>query len=156
MSEPNAPSSAAPTGGAAPLPEQLVGGCLCGQLRYSVRTLRAMAMVCHCQACQKQSGSVFSFMLAVPEADLQWQGVLQTHTHHADSGRTVHRRFCPTCGSPVVTQVPQRPGTVFLKAGTLDATTDVQPKLHLWSQHKWPWVSVPPGTPCLATQPELS
>lgn len=129
------------------------GGCLCGQVRYSARTQRVSAMVCHCRACQKQSGSAFSVILAVPRADLHWQGEMHTHAHQADSGRTVHRRFCPDCGSPVLTEAPDRPGTLFVKAGTLDEPSRFQPTLHLWCEHKQPWVTVPDGVPSMATQP---
>lgn len=132
------------------------GSCLCGQVRYRGHTQGVSAMVCHCRACQKQSGSAFSVILAVPSASLQWQGEMRTHAHHADSGRTVHRRFCPDCGSPMVTESPQRPRTVFLKAGTLDEPSRFQPALHLWCEHKQPWVAVPDGIPCMATQPALA
>lgn len=129
------------------------GACLCGQVRYSARTQRVSTMVCHCRACQRQSGSAFSVILAVPRADLSWQGELHTHAHQADSGRTVLRRFCPDCGSPVLTESPQRPAMAFIKAGTLDEPARFQPALHLWCEHKQPWVTVPEGIPCLATQP---
>lgn len=132
------------------------GACLCGQVRYSARTRQASAMVCHCRACQRQSGSAFSVNLAVPRSDLSWQGELRTHAHQADSGHTVHRRFCPDCGSPVLTESPQRPALVFIKAGTLDEPERIQPTVHLWCEQKQPWVTLPEGMPCLATQPALT
>lgn len=137
----------------APAALSLQGGCLCGQVRYRAQARRLTAMVCHCRDCQKQSGSAFSVIFGIAAADVTWLGALHTHAQQADSGRRVHRRFCPDCGSPLVTEVPERPGTVFIKAGTLDDPSVLQPALHLWCQSKQPWVSLPEGVTCLATQP---
>ena len=121
----------------------LRGGCLCGQVRYSAQAERATAMVCHCRDCQKQSGSAFSVLFALPAADLGT----------ADSGRTVHRRFCGECGSPMLTELPARPGLLVVKAGTLDDPAWLRPRLHLWCDSVQPWVSLPSDVPCLPKQP---
>ncbi|RRS06075.1 aldehyde-activating protein [Aquabacterium soli] len=131
----------------------LSGGCLCGQVRYTAQTGRAAAMVCHCRDCQKQSGSAFSVLFALPAVDLALQGELRTYVGTADSGNTVHRRFCPECGSPVTTELPARPGLVVVKAGTLDDPTWLRPRMHLWCDSAQPWVALPADLPCLSTQP---
>lgn len=129
------------------------GGCLCGSVRYRARTARARTLVCHCRACQRQTGSAFSVVLALPASDLSVEGSLRTYAHAADSGRTVHRRFCPACGSPVLTEVPDKPGLVVLKAGTLDDPAGLRPQLHLWCKNAQPWIDLPTDLPCLPEQP---
>ncbi|MFZ5526496.1 MAG: GFA family protein [Pseudomonadota bacterium] len=131
----------------------LRGGCLCGQVRYSAQAERATAMVCHCRDCQKQSGSAFSVLFALPAADLALEGELKTFVGTADSGRTVHRRFCGECGSPMLTELPARPGLLVVKAGTLDDPAWLRPRLHLWCDSVQPWVSLPSDVPCLPKQP---
>lgn len=131
----------------------LQGGCLCGQVRYTAQAGRAAAMVCHCRDCQKQSGSAFSVLFALPAVDLDLHGELRTHVGTAASGNTVHRRFCPHCGSPVTTELPARPGLVVVKAGTLDDPTWLRPRMHLWCDSAQPWVPLPTDLPCLPTQP---
>ena len=37
---------------------QIVGGCLCGQVRYTANADPAFTGVCHCTTCQKESGTV--------------------------------------------------------------------------------------------------
>lgn len=133
--------------------DERLGGCLCGAVRYRARTARARTLVCHCRACQRQSGSAFSVNLVLPAADLSIDGSLRTFAHAADSGRTVHRRFCPDCGSPVLTEVPDKPGLVILKAGTLDDPSTLVPQLHLWCKNAQPWVGLPVDLPCLPEQP---
>jgi hypothetical protein len=39
------------------------GGCLCGAVRYVLKSEPQAAAICHCTHCQKQSGSLFSFNL---------------------------------------------------------------------------------------------
>jgi hypothetical protein len=129
------------------------GGCLCGRVRYRAHIERARALVCHCRDCQKQSGSAFSVMFALPAEDLRLDGVLRTHVGIAASGRTVHRRFCPDCGSPVLTEVPERPGLAVVKAGTLDDPAWLAPQIQLWCRSAQPWVALPSDVPCLQEQP---
>jgi hypothetical protein len=133
--------------------DEVSGGCLCGQVRYSARTARARAMVCHCRDCQKQSGSAFSVLLALPAADLSLRGELRSFTSTADSGRAVQRRFCPDCGSPVLTESPDRPELAFVKAGTLDDPSWLKPRVHIWCRSAQPWVALPADVPCLPEQP---
>ena len=32
---------------------QMIGGCLCGSLRYSVSAAPVFQVICHCRMCQK-------------------------------------------------------------------------------------------------------
>ncbi len=132
------------------------GGCLCGRVRYTASTRRASALVCHCRDCQKQSGSAFSVMFALPAGDLQLMGELATWVGESASGRPVHRRFCPRCGSPVLTESPARPGLAIVKAGTLDDPTWLAPRVQLWCRSAQPWVTLPADVPCLQEQPDMT
>ena len=42
------------------------GGCLCGDVRYSATGEPKVISTCHCTDCQKQSGSAFVEVVAVP------------------------------------------------------------------------------------------
>lgn len=132
----------------------VTGGCLCGEVRYSLNAARARVMVCHCRACQKQSGSAFSVVLALPAADLSLDGSLRTCATVADSGREVHRRFCGHCGSPVLTELPSRPGLMVVKAGTLDDPAWLKPAVHLWVKSAQPWIALPDDVTCIQEQPQ--
>ena len=126
----------------------LTGGCLCGQVRYRIEAAPAFQVVCHCTNCQKQSGSAFSVNLGVPKAALTISGTLKTYTDHGDSGGVVLRRFCPACGSPILSEIGLDPGLVILKAGTLDDTTAVRPQRHIFCDSRQTWTDLPAGVPC--------
>ena len=81
---------------------QIVGGCRCGQVRYSGNAEPAFTGVCHCTNCQKETGAAFNIVVAVPQAALTIQGSPKTYTSKGDSGsrssqssaRIADRRSC--------------------------------------------------------------
>src|SRR4030095_16347895 len=99
---------------------QISGGCLCGKVRYETGAAPVRTGVCHCRNCQKQAGSAFSINVAVPKQALSIKGTLKTYADKGDSGKAVNRRFCPDCGSPIISEAEALPDVVIIKAGTLD------------------------------------
>ena len=125
----------------------MTGGCLCGRVRYSTDAAPAFQVACHCNNCQRQSGSPFSVSLGVPKAALTITGTLKTYVDHGDSGREVLRRFCPECGSNVLSEIALDPGLAILKAGTLDDRSIVSPQRHIFCASRQDWVALPADVP---------
>ena len=96
------------------------GGCLCGKVRYSANADPAMVAVCHCKNCQKQAGTAFSLVVAIPKSAMIIEAPLKMYHDRGDSGQPVERNFCPECGSPITSDVAVMPELTFIKAGTLD------------------------------------
>lgn len=130
------------------------GGCLCGSVRYQTQWPPLMLGVCHCGHCQRQAGSAFSVVAAVPRAGLESSGALTTYQDDSDAGRPVFRKFCGQCGSPVFTETPDSDaqGMVFIKAGTLDDSKDLAPTVHFWTSSAQAWVVIPEGATNLPEQ----
>jgi hypothetical protein len=101
---------------------EVKGGCLCGAIRYTLKTAPNKVVVCHCTHCQKSSGSAFSVNVIVAEADMAFEGEpLASYDHTADSGNILNRKFCRVCGSSLGSiNTKGRPGMFVLKAGSLD------------------------------------
>lgn len=116
------------------------GGCLCGSIRYTIDGDPAAAMVCHCTHCQKQSGSAFSTILGASEPQVSITGDPASYADSGESGRSVERLFCGTCGSPLFSRVEAAPGMIWVKAGTLDDTAAFTPSAHIWARSKQCWV----------------
>lgn len=121
---------------------KIAGGCLCGKIRYSATAEPVVTAVCHCKNCQKQTGTSFSVIVGVPSAALSVKGTLKTFDETGSSGKAVHRNFCPDCGSPITSIVEAAPGLSFIKAGTLDDTSWLQPTMEVWCGSAQPWVSL--------------
>ena len=121
------------------------GGCLCGAVRYVLKSEPIMTAVCHCTHCQRQSGGVFSTNVAVPEAAYVQTGETKVFEDKGDSGQAVWRHFCPNCGSPILSKVAAMPGMVLVKAGTLDDMSGLTPAIEVYTDHAAKWVAPIPG-----------
>lgn len=121
------------------------GRCLCGAVTYELVGDLIATAVCHCDHCQRQGGGAFSVNLVAHESQLTVSGDLKTYveTGEADDGEYVHRRFCPECGSPIVSALVGTPGVVAVKAGTLDDRSEVAPNVEVWCVDRQPWVELP-------------
>jgi hypothetical protein len=133
---------------------EMKGGCLCGQVRYTVKQVASTA-VCHCKDCQKQTGTSFSVVLAVPAEALSIQGTLSVHTTRGESGGAVARHFCGQCGSPIYSAVEAAPAVVFVKAGTLDDTRALEPQVEFWCDTAQPWLEQRASLPRMPRNPPL-
>jgi hypothetical protein len=120
----------------------LTGGCLCGAIRYEVSSDPLMCVTCHCKNCQRQAGSALSIIVGIPEDALTVSGEVKTYNDTGDSGATVRRQFCENCGSPVFTRLDNDDGMMFIKAGTLDDTSSLDPAFHCYTKSKQDWVEL--------------
>ena len=121
---------------------KIAGGCLCGKVRYTSTSDPVFAGVCHCRNCQKQSGTAFSVVVAVPADQFSVQGTMKTYHDTGDSGQQVERHFCPDCGSPILTEVAVMPGVAIIKAGTLDDPSWLKPAMQIYCDSAQPWVDL--------------
>jgi hypothetical protein len=132
---------------------QLNGGCLCGQVRYSANADTTMVAVCHCKNCQKQGGTAFSVVVGIPKAVLSVHGEIKTYRDTGDSGQAVLRNFCGGCGSPITTDAAVMADLTFIKAGTLDETSWLDPKMHIYCDSAQVWSSIPADSQKFARAP---
>jgi hypothetical protein len=122
---------------------KIVGGCLCGTIRYATDAEPALTCVCHCTNCQRQTGTAFSILVAVPKGSLKIQGdTLGAVETVGESGQGVTRRFCRKCGSPILSEVAATPALDWVKAGTLDDTSWLQPQMNIWCDSAQSWVKI--------------
>lgn len=121
------------------------GRCLCGSVTYELSGDLIATAVCHCSHCQRQSGGAFSVNLIVHESQLAITGELKTYEERGELGDNVYvrRKFCPECGSPIVSELAKSQGVVAVKAGTLDDRSAVSPNVEVWCVDRQPWVSLP-------------
>jgi len=120
------------------------GSCLCGAVRYHVDGEPAATALCHCDDCQKSSGSAFSVNVIVMTDDLTIEGEDALKTYETVGEETQERRqrkFCGTCGSPVMTYLNEMDGMVVIKAGTLDDRSWLEPEMDVWCESKQAWLA---------------
>ncbi|MGC0239458.1 GFA family protein [Arthrobacter sp. SD76] len=126
---------------------KLDGHCLCGNITYTCETEPQFTAICHCTNCQRQTGAAVSLVVGVDDIDLKIEGdSLKTFiTVGEDHGSNTNRSFCSDCGSPIVSRIDAMPGLAFIKAGTLNDTSWLNPTLELWHRSAQSWVPPVPG-----------
>src|SRR5579863_328381 len=70
----------------------IVGSCLCGKIRYSATADPAIVAVCHCKNCQKQGGTAFSVVVAIPRTAMKITGPIKTYNDISGTGKPVQRK----------------------------------------------------------------
>jgi hypothetical protein len=130
---------------------KVTGGCLCGAVRYELTAPMLFGGFCYCIDCRKTSGS-HSASMAVPEAALAVTGETREFGVRGDSGNTVYRVFCPTCGSNLFSK-GARPGVVMLKAGSLDDPEHFKPMASVYVKRAPSWDKPREGLPAFEEMP---
>ena len=118
------------------------GHCACGKVSYQSAAEPVFTGVCHCKDCQRHSGSAFNIVIGIPTATLSVTGDLKTYTGKGDSGKSVFRKFCPDCGSTIMSEPEAFEGVSIIRVGTLDDTSWIKPAMQIYCDSMQPWVSL--------------
>jgi hypothetical protein len=122
-------------------PRPITGRCLCGAVIYTADAEPVAQAVCHCTDCQRQTGNPFSVIVGVPRAALEVEGdtLASFTTTGEDHGGDTERHFCSVCGSPVFSIAAVAPQLAFIKAGSLDDASWLEPAIEVWTRSAQPW-----------------
>jgi hypothetical protein len=110
---------------------EMTGGCLCGTVRYELKSAPFDCGWCHCRTCQLSSGTPAQAFASVKRGD--WIA-----TAGADSIRAVQsssfgqRYFCGKCGTPLYVTVDHQLETLDFSVVTLDDPDAVPPEYHIF------------------------
>lgn len=117
----------------------ITGGCLCGQVRYQLTALPTKMAICHCNSCQKSTGSAFFPFLLTPAENFELSGEVKEYSQLGSSGQMVYRHFCPNCGSSLYGRLEVLPGFCTVAAGTLDDSQSYCPDANVWAIEAPSW-----------------
>ena len=122
------------------------GSCLCGAVAYEINGSLGPIVYCHCSRCRKANGSAFATVSPVANSDFRVvKGQESMRSYRTDAG--VHRMFCGTCGSPIISKRDSAPETVRVRIGTLDTPLDTQVTAHIFTGSKAEWYEIGDGLP---------
>ena len=123
------------------------GTCACGGIRIAAEGEPTRVAMCHCDQCQKRTGSTYSAHAYFPEDRVRVEGTTRCFAPSPDSGRAVRFRFCPGCGSTVFFRLELRPNLVGIPVGVFADPAFPPPELAVFAPRKHPWVAAPAGVP---------
>ncbi|KAF1967873.1 hypothetical protein BU23DRAFT_592425 [Bimuria novae-zelandiae CBS 107.79] len=124
------------------------GGCYCGSTRYRLETAPLFCHACHCQDCNKQTGSVFACFTTIETDFISSIGATPPKivTTPQPAGFPRHEASCGKCGTRLWTSGDRAPVTVDITTGTLDLPEIMAPDLHSFIESKVSWIILPEGT----------
>jgi hypothetical protein len=125
----------------------LTAECACGRLRVSVESEPMMVAICHCDFCQKRTGSVFqvgAYFAANEPIEVRgetksYNGLEIDGVGNA-AGASVTYNFCPICGSTVYWVSDGEAGILGISAGNIVGTELPAPGMELYTENRREWV----------------
>src|SRR5262245_14160300 len=121
---------------------KITGGCLCGAVRYAATAEPMVVRACWCRVCQFLASGNATINLAFDRSAVAITGKLRDYASTADSGRRMHRRFCPVCGVHLFSEAEERPNMLVVRAGTLDDTSVARPQANIWTKSAPAWARI--------------
>jgi hypothetical protein len=129
-----------------------VAQCGCGALTATVGGDPVTVYGCSCAACQRKSGSAFTYAAMFPSAAVTVTGARKTWRYAGDSGRWIENFFCPTCGVAVGFLSEGMPELIGISVGCF-ADPDFAPPLRLyWASRRHRWLTFHNDLTLLDTQ----
>jgi hypothetical protein len=126
--------------------------CTCGGLTATVSAPPKMTHACSCLACQRGTGSAFSYSAFFAEDVVQTAGESRSYRRTTDSGRWQETTFCPVCGVCVLTRLEALPGIIDVSVGCFADPGFEKPQNLWWASRRHHWLEPPPGVEPVETQ----
>ena len=115
------------------------GSCLCGEVTCNITGPFDRFYQCHCDRCQKKSGSAFASLIFTSHDKIEWlSGKESTKRFDLPNAERFSNSFCSQCGS----QVPyiSRDGQFLVTpAGFLNDDPQIVPQANIFIEEKACW-----------------
>ncbi len=127
------------------------GQCVCGEVSYTVVGEPMRVTICHCNWCQRRTGSAFGIEVVFEANQIKINDdSITRYRHYSDeSGRWLDQHFCAECGSNIGFTLEAVPGIRTIAAGTFDDQSWLQadryrPR-HVFTRSAQHWSDIPHG-----------
>lgn len=113
------------------------GSCLCGTAKFEVQGEFDNFYLCHCQHCQKDTGSAHAANLFSRSAKLNWLSGSDSVTRFTLPGTRHNKSFCKFCGSALPST--HEADLLVIPAGCLDTEVSMSPTAHIFTSSNAVW-----------------
>ena len=101
------------------------GGCHCGSVRYKATGKPVIIAHCHCEDCQRLSGTGHSTGAMFAVENFQLDGRVS--------------EYALDCGSQILGRNSGSTGYVTVSLGTLDDSSALEPQVTIFARNRKPW-----------------
>lgn len=115
----------------------VVGGCLCGGIRYHASGDPKWVAYCHCASCRRATGAPVTAYAGFERDCVAYTA--GTPVRYQSSPGVV-RSFCGRCGTPLTYEGERWPREVHIHLGTLDRPELLVPEGHASNEERLPWL----------------
>lgn len=116
----------------------ITGGCICENVRFTIKDEFSHFYFCHCEQCRKMTGSAHASNLFTQPQNITWQKGLESISRFDHPRRSFTKVFCNQCGSglPYVTSNGKK---LIVPAGCLDSEPSKVPDAQIFCSEQTHW-----------------
>ena len=131
----------------------LIGGCLCGAVRFEVSEPPVAAGYCHCIRCQRRTGTASSAQARIVPGSLRIvSGEDRVKVWQPPDG--FGKAFCSECGSSLWSTHGETGEVMSVRLGVFDGDPGIRPQLRQFVAYAAAWEEIPDdGLPRHAERP---
>ena len=125
---------------------RIEGGCLCGAVRYRIRSEPLSSGTCQCRSCRMASAAAIVPWITVNSDDFVFTA---GQPIEYNSSPPATRTFCGRCGTPLTFRhTSYENKKIDVTTVTLDDPEAFPPEGHTWASQKLTWMRLADGLPC--------
>jgi len=114
--------------------------CTCQQLSVECSGDPELVSLCHCQDCQRRTGSAFGIAAFFRRDKVRVAGKTSCFSRTSDNGFDFSFYFCPNCGGTVYWETTRKPGMVAVAAGAFADRDFPAPTQSVFEESRAPWL----------------
>ncbi|NOQ76964.1 MAG: Gfa-like protein [Methylococcaceae bacterium] len=129
------------------------GQCLCGEVKFTISSAPLRMAQCHCDDCKKITGTGHASIAFFNKDQVDISGETKSYASVTDSGSTITRCFCPTCGSRLFGANSKSESIIGVSVGTLEDSSWFKPDLIVYNKRKPGWDFMDTSVPVFEEMP---
>ena len=128
-----------------------IASCHCGEVRITCLGEPDPVVICHCELCQRRTGSLFHIAVWFEQSSVTITGTTKAYTRtNGDAGLPFTFNFCTACGTSIWWLPARSDGPLKNKigvAGGCFADHDLpKPTVSIYEKHMHSWITPPSST----------
>lgn len=120
-----------------------IAACHCGEIEVACAGDPRKVSLCHCEQCQRRTGSAFSVAVFYARDQVTVRGETARYVRPSASGFAVDFHFCPACGSNLFWYPERMPALIGVAMGGFADRDFAMPEQAVWAAEGHRWVSLP-------------